>query len=149
MTLHYKVVFDARDAHRLAAFWGQALGYTVEDNSQLIKRLLDGGVVTEDLVITVDGRLSWRTAAAVRHPDDPFDSDTGIGRGRRLLFLVVPEPKTAKNRVHLDLHVGPDRLDEEAARLQSLGATVLYTVDDPSSQHVTLADPEGNEFCIQ
>jgi Glyoxalase-like domain len=58
MTLDYKVVFDARDAHRLAAFWAQALGYTVEDNSQLIKRLLDGGVVTEDLVITVDGRLS-------------------------------------------------------------------------------------------
>ncbi len=149
MSIDYKVVFDAHDPHRLAAFWAPALGYVIEDNSSLIQRLLDAGVATDDHVKTVDGHLAWRTAAAVRHPEDPVEEGSGVGLGRRVLFQAVPEPKTAKNRVHLDLHVGPERLDEEAARLCDLGATVLYTVDEPSSHHISLADPEGNEFDIQ
>lgn len=61
----------------------------------------------------------------------------------------MPEPKTGKNRVHLDLDVGRDRLDAEVARLVTLGATERYRVDEPGSFHVTLTDPEGNEFCVQ
>jgi predicted enzyme related to lactoylglutathione lyase len=50
--------------------------------------------------------------------------------------------------VHLDVHVGADNAAAEVARLVELGATVLYRVDEPGSRHVTLADPEGNEFCV-
>ncbi|MGI8693584.1 MAG: VOC family protein, partial [Geodermatophilaceae bacterium] len=62
---------------------------------------------------------------------------------------AVPEPKTVKNRMHLDLSVGPDARDSEVTRLEGLGATVLAHVDADGSQHVTMADPEGNEFDVQ
>jgi catechol 2,3-dioxygenase-like lactoylglutathione lyase family enzyme len=149
MSLDFKIVVDARDPHRLAAFWATALGYEPEDNSALVRRALDAGLATDDDVTTVGGRLAWRTAAAVRHPDDPVDPRSGTGLGRRLLFQSVPEPKVAKNRMHLDLHVGDRDLGGEVARLQAAGATLLYEVDAPHSHHVTLADPEGNEFCVQ
>ena len=61
------------------------------------------------------------------------------------LFLPVPEPKTAKNRFHPDLHT-PD-LDVEVARVTALGATVLARHDE-AGRWVVLADPEGNEFCL-
>jgi Glyoxalase-like domain len=67
---------------------------------------------------------------------------------RRLLFQQVPEPKTVKNRLHLDLHAGPARRDGEVARLRELGATVLQEVKEPGTEHVVMADPEGNEFCV-
>lgn len=65
-----------------------------------------------------------------------------------MLFQVVPEPKVAKNRVHLDLHVGPERRAEYIARLVSLGARELVTGEQGGRSWVTLADPEGNEFCV-
>jgi hypothetical protein len=60
----------------------------------------------------------------------------------------VPEEKVAKNRVHLDLHVGADRCEEEAERLQALGARKLWFSDDRGSSAWTMADVEGNEFCV-
>jgi hypothetical protein len=147
MPIAYKVVFDAVDPHAQAYFWAEVIGYVVEDNSQFVRRLLDSGVVGEDDVVEHAGRLFFRSGAAVRDPYDPVD-ERGVGRGGRVLFLAVPEAKTVKNRVHLDLHIGAGRLDEEIARLEQLGATVLYRVDEPGSRHVTLADPEGNEFCV-
>ena len=61
-------------------------------------------------------------------------------------FQKVPEPKRVKNRVHVDLYTA----DEEAAaaRIEALGATRLYVSEDPDDVFVTLADPEGNEFCV-
>ena len=53
--------------------------------------------------------------------------EAGCG-GRRLLFQQVPEPRTVENRLHLDLHAGPDLRDGEVARLRELGATVLQEV---------------------
>lgn len=94
------------------------------------------------------GRRAWRDLAAVRHPDDPYEEESGTGRGRRLLFQRVPEEKTVKNRLHLDLHPGVDRRDEEPARLEGLGARVLRRVEEPSGRWVVMADPEGNEFCL-
>lgn len=60
MAVPYKICIGCADPHRLAPFWAEALGYVVEDHSVLVKQLLDGGVVTEDDVTTVDGRLAWR-----------------------------------------------------------------------------------------
>ncbi|MDP2292518.1 MAG: VOC family protein, partial [Actinomycetota bacterium] len=58
----------------------------------------------------------------------------------------VPEPKTVKNRVHLDLHF--DERDEVVARAIASGATKLWDGQLGPQTWVTLADPEGNEFCI-
>ncbi|MFN8633595.1 MAG: VOC family protein [Chloroflexota bacterium] len=67
------------------------------------------------------------------------------GKGTQLLFLRVPEGKTLKNRLHLDLRPG-DR-DAEVARLEALGATKV-DIGQGSPSWVVMADPEGNEFCI-
>ena len=65
-----------------------------------------------------------------------------------MLFQAVPEAKTVKNRLHLDVHVGPDAREAEVARLLGLGATELWRSFQGSYGWVTLADPEGNEFCV-
>jgi len=144
----YKVVFDAEDPHRLAAFWAEALGYVVEDNSALIRDLLAAGAASDGDVITVEGQLRWRDAAAIRDPSAPFDEHSGVGQGGRVLFQRVPEPKTAKNRVHLDLHVGADRREACVARLVELGARRIGQHQQGAFTWVVLADPEGNEFCV-
>lgn len=151
MALDWKLVVDCEDPRLVAHFWEQALGYPAEDNSGLIERLHSLGTITQDL-FTTDARLGrpvWRHLAAIRHPHDPVDPDTGTGLGRRLLFQRVPEPKEGKNRLHLDLHVGADARDAEVRRLERLGATVLRVVAEPGSHHVTMSDPEGNEFDVQ
>ncbi|MEU9009743.1 VOC family protein [Streptomyces sp. NPDC048479] len=149
MTLHWKLVIDTSDPHAQADFWAAALGYELEDHSALIERLRGSGQLPDDSTVQSHGRDAFRDYAAVRHPDDPFDKDSGMGHGRRLLFQRVPEGKTTKNRLHLDLHVGPERREAEVARLEGLGATVLYHADEPVGVWSTMADPEGNEFCVE
>ncbi|WP_407703186.1 VOC family protein [Streptomyces solincola] len=147
--LQWKLVVDAADPHAQAAFWAQALGYLVEDNSALVERVLAAGQAPEEATIEIDGRRAWRDLIAVRHPDDPFDEATGIGAGRRLLFQRVPEAKTVKNRLHLDVHAAAGRREAETARLEALGARILRQVSEPGGTWTVLADPEGNEFCVQ
>jgi Glyoxalase-like domain len=138
MGVPYKICIDCADPHLLAAFWADAMGYEVEDNSGLILQLLDRGVATDADVVTVEGKFAWRTAAAAR------DAQTGA----RLLFQVVPEPKTVKNRVHLDLHVGEELIEPTVARLEARGGKRLYEAREHGAHWVTMADPEGNEFCV-
>ena len=66
----------------------------------------------------------------------------------RLYFTTVPEPKTAKNRVHLDLIPPGEDAEAELARLLGLGAAVADT-QPPDVSWLVLADPEGNEFCLE
>jgi hypothetical protein len=161
MAVPYKIVVDCEDPHGLAPFWAAAIGYVVEDHSAFIRQLLDAGQVTDAHVTTMNGALVWPDAAAVRDPDAPFDERTGIGRGGRILFQKVPEgsfaepttdggatPKRAHNKVHLDLHYGPERRSEVVDRLKELGATVLWEGRQGPSTWITMADPEGNEFCV-
>ena len=73
------------------------------------------------------------------------------GQGTSVLFIEVPEGKSVKNRVHLDLRPRADLRDTEIARVIAHGATVVGDYRGqygPGSGWVTLADPEGNEFCI-
>ncbi len=146
--LHFKIVIDAAAPHAQADFWAAALHYEVEDNSPLIEKLLGLGAVPEELTLESHGRRAWRDLAAVRHPDDPYQEESGAGLGRRVLFQRVPEVKTGKNRVHLDLHTEEGRRAEEVARLEALGASVLRSVREQGGEWVVMADPEGNEFCV-
>ena len=75
MAVLYKIVVDCVDPHRLAAFWAVALDYLLEDHSTLVQRLLDGGMITEADARTVDGRLTFANAAAVRDPDAPVNPE--------------------------------------------------------------------------
>jgi hypothetical protein len=139
MSTPFQVTFDAADPHRVNRFWSEAVGYEVEDHHDFIKQLLDAGTITDDDVIELDGRLAFETGAACRDP---------AGVAPRLLFQQVPEPKSVKNRVHLDLHVGDERREAEVERLIALGASRLWDGQQGPNRWVTMADPEGNEFCV-
>ena len=142
-----QVVFDAADPHRLAAFWADALQYQHEEIDAFIRGLVEAGYAPADVTIEVGGKLRWRSVASLRHPDDPVD-ERGAGAGRRILFQAVPEDKVVKNRVHLDLVVGPDARDAEVERLVGLGATVTGVHDGGDGRWTLMADPEGNEFDV-
>jgi predicted enzyme related to lactoylglutathione lyase len=84
------------------------------------------------------------------HEDDKPGDPEALIEGAGLLFVTVTEPKTVKNRVHLDLQPQDRTRDEEVERLLAVGATL---VDDRRNADgtgwVVLADPEGNEFCVE
>ncbi|WKX73842.1 VOC family protein [Streptomyces sp. XD-27] len=148
MAMSWKLVIDSTNAPALADFWAAALEYEVEDPSALIEQLLATGRIGEEAVIEHHGRRNFRGYAAIRHPEDPFDEASGVGRGRRLLFQDVPEGKVGKNRLHIDIHSEPGGLDELVARLEDLGATRVREVDQgPAGHWWIMQDPEGNEFC--
>lgn len=151
MPVHFKICVDCAEPHRLAAFWAEAMDYKVEDHSHLIEGLLAQGVITDDpdLLTEVDGHKAWRELAAIRNPEDPFDAASDAGRGMRLLFQLVPERKIVKNRLHLDLHVGIDKIESEVERLEALGGTRLTErLQDATATWIVMGDPEGNEFCV-
>ncbi|MGD9996577.1 MAG: VOC family protein [Ilumatobacteraceae bacterium] len=137
MSRSIQVAIDCHDPHALNRFWAALMEYEVEDHHDLIEQLMADGLLTDSETVTIDGRRAFATAAACR--------DTS-GRGR-LLFQRVPEEKTVKNRVHLDVHAGDDR-DAVVARCIEMGATKLWDGRQGPETWVTLADPEGNEFCV-
>ncbi len=140
MSTSVQIAFDTANPHCQARFWAAALHYEKEDHAAIVAQLLQAGLLQPDQVIEDEGRQAFRDVAACRDP---------AGKGPRLFFQRVPEGKTAKNRVHLDLHVGPDQQAAEVERLKALGATHLWTSTDRGAPCVTLADPEGNEFCVE
>jgi hypothetical protein len=139
-----QIAFDCADPRRLAEFWAAALpGYRVQPpppGYDSWPAFLAAQGVPED---------RWDSASAAV-PAQPVD-------GPRLFFQKVPEPKSAKNRVHLDLHAGGGPsvpLDEQRARvraeverLQGLGATFVEQHEDLGVAWAVMTDPEGNEFC--
>jgi hypothetical protein len=140
-----QVVFDCADPGRQAAFWAEALHYRLQDPPQGFSSWQDWaraeGIAEERL-------NDW---SALVDPD---------GVGPRLYFQRVPEGKTAKNRMHLDLNVGGGseapieerraRVLAEVERLKALGATDRRGAMDQDGEFwVRMNDPEGNEFCVQ
>ncbi|WP_024796314.1 VOC family protein [Tomitella biformata] len=148
MALHWKLVVDSENAPVLADFWAAALGYAVEDPSALVDQLLAAGHLAQGQTHEHHGRRNFRGFAAIRHPDDPFDEASGVGQGRRILFQDVPERKSGKNRLHIDIHSGDEGLTALVERLAGLGASRVREVDQgPAGHWWVLRDPEGNEFC--
>ena len=107
---------DSNDPDRLASFWTDVLGW---------RRTYD----TDHEVVLEPPKGS---------PEDGVAPD--------LLFLRVPEEKSVKNRLHLDLR--PDDQDAEVRRVEGLGARRVSVGQGADVSWVVLADPEGNEFCI-
>lgn len=148
MALHWKLIVDSVDAPKIADFWAAALEYEVEDPSPLIEQLLAAGQIPEEAVTEHRGHRVFRGYAGIRHPDDTFDELSGVGQGRRILFHDVPEGKTVKNRLHIDIHGTPGELEQLVTRLEGLGATRVREVNQgPAGHWWIMRDPEGNEFC--
>ena len=111
---------DSRNAHAQSVWWGQVLGFSEDPR---------------------DPNLPGHEECMIFSPD---------GR-QRVLFIEVPEGKAVKNRIHFDLWPTDRTMNEEVDRLFSAGATLVHDLRDqhgPGTGWVTLADPEGNEFCI-
>lgn len=111
---------DCRDAYALSEFWRAVLGYTD---------------VADD-------------------PNEPGDEECMIldaESGHSILFIQVDDPTPGKNRWHIDLRPRTGRRDDEVERLVRLGATIVADRRDihgPGAGWVTMADPEGNQFCV-
>jgi catechol 2,3-dioxygenase-like lactoylglutathione lyase family enzyme len=144
MSREVQVTFDCADPAALSAFWAQALGYRVQDPPEGFE---SWGQALEAMGVPPENR---NDASAVVDPG---------GSGPRLFFQRVPERKQVKNRVHLDVRAAPGldgdarmaALEAEAERLVSQGATRLrrYEPAPPlGAGHIVMADPEGNEFCL-
>jgi hypothetical protein len=118
------VTFDCADALTVGRFWSAALGHP-----------LDPEASSDFTAIGFMGRRTSVGWARVERDDDPT-----------WIFARVPEPKTAKNRMHLDL-MAPDP-EAEVARLVGLGATRVADMDEYGYKWTVMADPEGNEFCV-
>lgn len=143
MAKEFQVTYDCADPGAQAAFWAEVLGYRVQPPPE--------------------GFPDWPAALSAwgvpseRHNDRSAIVDPD-GNGPRLFFQKVPEPKTTKNRVHLDVRTAPGLADDkrmaaleaEATRLVGLGATRLRRIEPGGldAGHIVLADPEGNEFCL-
>jgi hypothetical protein len=144
MTTRWTVTMDCAHPARMAAFWRLALGYMEASPPE--------GFVSW---------AEWFTHVGV--PPEEWDDGAYIedpaGEQASISFLKVPEPKVAKNRVHLDVQAGGGRSEpwevrwprvtEAVERLTAAGATVIREdVQDGIPDHVVMADPEGNEFCV-
>ena len=144
MSTGFQVTFDANDPPSLADFWCVALGYIIQPPPE--------GFGSWDDWATAMGipESEWDRARALVDPD---------GTGPRVFMQKVPEGKSAKNRVHLDINAGGgpgvDRETRVAAveahveRLLGAGGAVSERFDDEQGYWVVMHDPEGNEFCVQ
>jgi len=144
MAYDFQVAVDAADPHALADWWADALGWAVEpSDEEFIRRMIAEGHATEADTTTHNGQLVWKEGAAILHPDTPER-----GLRRRILFQLVPERKTVKNRVHLDVRMGTENIERELERLTARGAKFLHRGQQGPHTWVTIADPEGNELCL-
>lgn len=143
MVREIQVTFDCHDPGASAEFWAEALGYALQSPPE--------GFDTWDQALS-----AWGV------PEDHRNDASAIlprnGTGPRVFFQRVPEGKTVKNRVHLDVRAAPGlegeermaALEAEATRLVGFGATRVrrHEADRMSGGHIVMQDPEGAEFCL-
>jgi catechol 2,3-dioxygenase-like lactoylglutathione lyase family enzyme len=139
-----QVTFDCADPARLAEFWAEVLGYRLQDPPPGFD---SWGQALESMGVPPERR---NDASALVDPESSRP---------RLFFQRVPEGKSAKNRVHLDVRAAPGlegearmtALEDEARRLVALGAARIARHEPAPPMdigHIVMADPEGNEFCL-
>jgi hypothetical protein len=140
-----QITFDCADPGALAGFWAVALGYQVEPPPP--------GFDTWDAALD-----AWGVPADRRNDRSAVVPPAGEV-GPRLFFQKVPEGKSAKNRVHLDVRAAPGlegaermaRLEAVSVELTTLGARQTGRFEpgeEMSGGFLVMVDPEGNEFCL-
>ena len=142
LAYEFQVTQDSADPHTLADWWAETLGWEVEPSDEaFIRRMIAEGHASDSDTKVHNGALVWRDGVAIRHPD-------GLERAPRVLFQLVPEEKTVKNRMHFDVRIGADDVETTVSKLTARGARFLHEGRQGPYAWVTLADPESNEFCV-
>ena len=144
MATTWQLTIDCTSPAALADFWAAALGYVASP--------VPAGFASREAWFTQHGvpEEDWDSGASISDPD---------GLAPDISFMRVATPKTVKNRLHLDVQIGGGRhqpweqrwvrVVAEVERLTGLGASVVEEVADGyRPDHVVMADPEGNEFCV-
>ena len=146
MPVSFQLVIDCADSGPMARFWAEALGYVIAPPPE--------GFDTWD---------DWYRSVGVPEEELGIGDDRIVdpnNEGPAIWFQVVPETKSIKNRLHIDINasggrrspldVRRERVEARAARLEALGATRLLTISEEGMDHyaVAMLDPEGNEFDI-
>ena len=140
MARSFQITFDAEDPARLAEFWMLALGYDLQPPPPEFASWDD-----------------WATAMGI--PQERWNDARSLvdptGVGPRVFIQKVPEGKSAKNRVHLDVEANPgegqariDAVEELVASLVAAGGTYVRHHEEHGAEWVVCTDPEGNEFCV-
>lgn len=152
MSRAIQITFDAHDPAALSRFWATALGYAIPGPP---------GVALPEGADPFDAWATFLTTIGV--PESEHNSRSAIedpdGDGPRVFFQRVPEGKTTKNRVHLDVRAAPGldgdermaALEAECARLIDHGAERVHRIDPQPPMEagfIVMQDPEGNEFCL-
>ena len=152
MTFEVQVTFDCRDPAALSRFWRDVLGYVHPGPPGMqVPEGVDPLDAWDEFLERMNVPLGERnTRSALEDP---------TGKGPRLFFQQVPEGKTVKNRLHLDVRAAPglagqdrlDALEAECERVVALGAARVQRFEpEPglSGGFNVMRDPEGNEFCL-
>ena len=152
MSATVQITFDAHDPTALSLFWKEVMGYVHPGPPGMELGPGDDPLAAWERFLEASGVPAERRndASALEDPE---------GKGPRLFFQRVPEDKAAKNRVHLDVRSEPGlegeqrmaALEAEAERLVALGARRVrrFEPEAPMSMgFLVMADPEGNEFCL-
>ncbi|MFG1922515.1 VOC family protein [Cryptosporangium sp. NPDC048952] len=152
MSRQLQVTFDAHDPGVLSKFWADVLGYVIPGPPGVdVPRGADPLVVWGEFLAKIGVPEEFRNSRSAI--EDP------AGDGPRVFFQQVPDDKVAKNRVHLDVRAAPGlrgdermaALELECERLVKLGATRIQRYEpQPPLEYgqIVMADPEGNEFCL-
>jgi hypothetical protein len=137
MTRRFGVTIDCLHPVTLAPFWCDLLGYVEEPPP--------------------DGYQSWPDYD-LANGVPPAEAEKGAtivdpaGIQPRIYFQQVPEPKTGKNRLHIDVVASRqhtwDQVLAAAERAVSQGGSILRESDNADDRFIVLTDPEGNEFCV-
>ena len=152
MSSTIQVTFDANDPRTLSIFWRDVLGYVHPAPPGVELAPGEDPLAAWDDFLRTSGVPAEQrnSASALEDPDRT---------GPRIFFQQVPEGKSGKNRLHLDVRTASDlrgeermaALEVECGRLVGLGATRLarHEPQAPTSiGFIVMADPEGNEFCL-
>src|ERR1700746_747302 len=133
MAYEFQVTVDCAAPHAQADWWAETLGWQVEPQDEaFIRRMISAGPAADRDTKWHNGALVWKEGAAIRHPD-------GTQRAPRVLFQLVPEAKTVKNRLHLDVRTGADDVEAAVAGLTARGARFLHRGQQGPYTWITLA----------
>ena len=143
MAYSLQIVVDALKPHELADWWAETLGWAVEASDEaFIRSMVDQGFASADQTMRHHGVLVWKDGRAVT-----AGPDAGSGQPR-ILFQSGDAKRAGKNRVHWDVRLGGEDKASVRASLEARGATFLWEASQGPHAWFTMADPEGNEFCI-